>query len=164
MIRNEYYCQKCDESITKKQFGKTYFNPDIYSALCPDCEQNPNVSKGTDKQRKLAGKLREIGIDAIVEYKVPYKTGDSYRDKHIDIVDRDARLNIEVDDPGHIEGEQARNDLWRTYYALKEGWLTLRIPNVLTEDMRLEETAKAIVAIHDLVFDQLEAEEPISHS
>jgi very-short-patch-repair endonuclease len=58
----------------------------------------------------------------------------------------DARVNIEVDGKHHTQSNIAFSDLQRTYYSLKEDFLTLRIPNALVHS-KLEETADYITRI-----------------
>lgn len=81
--------------------------------------------------------LRKRGVPAKLEKFDGYKT--------IDIAIPEAKVNIEVDGAQHnFNARQALADLKRTYYSFKKGYLTLRIPNCLTKDKALEETADYI--------------------
>ena len=55
--------------------------------------------------------------------------------KHIDIVFERPKLHIEVDGIQHSQSpKQALSDLKRTFYSLQDGFMTLRIPNVLVRN------------------------------
>ena len=67
--------------------------------------------------------------------------------KHIDIVFERPKLHIEVDGIQHNQStKQALSDLKRTFYSIKEGYLTIRIPNVLVKD-ELNETTDYLVEL-----------------
>jgi very-short-patch-repair endonuclease len=95
--------------------------------------------KSTPRQRKLFYELKKRGVPAKLELNDGYKT--------IDIAVPDARVNIEVDGiPHNSFGYQALSDLKRTYYSMKKGYFTLRIPNSLI-DHHFEETIDLVVDI-----------------
>jgi len=53
MYESSLYCQQCgvEKAITIEQYKNTMYNDDIFRPLCPDCQINLKVSKGTDKQK-----------------------------------------------------------------------------------------------------------------
>ena len=106
--------------------------------------------KSTPRQRKLYYALKKEGVPAKLELNDGYKT--------IDIAVPDAMMNIEVDGiPHNSFGQQALSDLRRTYYSMKRGYFTLRIPNSLI-DHHFEETVRIIVGILNASREQLEDE------
>ena len=64
--------------------------------------------------------------------------------KHVDIVFERPKLHIEVDGIQHNQStRQALSDLKRTFYSMQDGYITIRIPNVLVRN-DLNETANFI--------------------
>lgn len=93
-------------------------------------------SSATDQEIALYEALLKRKVNVIPQYNDGHKT--------VDLAIPEAKLYIEVDGVAHCSKEKsAFTDLQRTYYSLKEGFVTLRIPNVLTED-KLNETADMI--------------------
>ncbi len=85
------------------------------------------IKRSTQETQELCLALKGQGIKAYIDLYDGHK--------HIDIAIPEAKLNIEVDGPQHnISSKQALSDLKRTYYSLKEGYFTLRIPNSLIAD------------------------------
>ena len=65
--------------------------------------------------------------------------------KHVDIVFERPKLHIEVDGIQHNQNpKQAFSDIKRTFYSIVDGYITLRIPNVLIRE-ELNETASFLV-------------------
>ena len=64
-------------------------------------------------------------------------------------------MHIEVDGRQHnTKSEQALSDIKRTYYSLKSGYITLRVPNSLLNKY-FEEGLKYIIGILAIRRDQL---------
>jgi len=93
----------------------------------------PSKPQPTQEARKLGEFLMQYG------HVVEFEKWDCY--KHIDIAIEEPKIYIEVDGKHHnLDKNQALRDLMRTYYSFKDdGYITLRIPNVLTRD---DETIK----------------------
>lgn len=109
------------------------------------------TDNSTARQRKLYYALKKQGVPAKMELNDGYKT--------IDIAVPDAMINIEVDGiPHNSFGRQALSDLQRTYYSMKKGYFTIRIPNSLI-DYHFEETVDLIVGILNESREQLEEED-----
>lgn len=104
----------------------------------PYSNQSNFGHKSTPQARELSELLRQYG------WEVELEKWDGH--KHIDIAIVECKANIEVDGQQHgYSREQALADLERTYYSFKKGYVTLRIPNVLTKDRyTIETTAKFI--------------------
>ncbi len=93
----------------------------------------------TFEAKKLYYALVDEGVPAKLELNDGYKT--------IDIAVPDAMINIEVDGGQHnFDSKQAISDLKRTYYSIKKGYFTIRIPNSLIRDY-FDDTVNLIVEI-----------------
>jgi very-short-patch-repair endonuclease len=91
----------------------------------------------TPEALKLGNLLKSMG------YNVEFEKYDGF--KHIDIAIVNKKVNIEVDGSHHHGKQQALRDLKRTFYSWNKDFVTLRIPNSLTEDdTTLKETAEYI--------------------
>jgi very-short-patch-repair endonuclease len=67
--------------------------------------------------------------------------------KHVDIVFERPKLHIEVDGIQHNQStRQALSDLKRTFYSMQDGFLTIRIPNILVRN-ELTETVNYLVKL-----------------
>jgi very-short-patch-repair endonuclease len=67
--------------------------------------------------------------------------------KHVDIVFERPKLHIEVDGIQHNQStRQALSDLKRTFYSMQDGFLTIRIPNILVRN-ELTETVNYLVEL-----------------
>jgi very-short-patch-repair endonuclease len=96
-----------------------------------------NKPEPTQQARRLGELLKNMG------YKVEFEKYDGF--KHIDIAIVNRKVNIEVDGGHHHGKTQALRDLKRTFYSWNKDFVTLRIPNSLTEDdTTLKETAEYI--------------------
>ena len=96
-----------------------------------------NKPKPTLQAEKLGELLKKYG------YHVEFEKYDGF--KHIDIAIVNKKVNIEVDGGHHHGKTQALRDLKRTFYSWNKDFVTLRIPNSLTEDdATLKETAEYI--------------------
>ena len=151
MAKRIYYCNKCwehkriDKVIDKNMHDLSMqtFNRD----LCTDCQKEirNHISPYADKLYKA---LFEKGFPVKQEW------WDGY--KHIDIVDIEANVHIEVDGLEHQEDhEQALLDLKRTFYSFLDGCFTLIIPNSLVNaDECFDETVNLIEHILNECYDQ----------
>jgi len=135
-----YFCNKCHKTISQEVYK---FSIDHYSiALCREHQPNQvkksysNKPEPTPEARRLGELLKKYG------YKVEFEKYDGY--KHIDIAIVKLKVNIEVDGSHHHSKEQALRDLKRTFYSWNKDYVTLRIPNSLTKEDTIEETAEYI--------------------
>jgi very-short-patch-repair endonuclease len=135
-----YFCNECGKTISEEVHR---FSKDHYSrALCMEHQPKPaNKShykkpEPTPQALKLGNLLKSMG------HKVEFEKYDGY--KHIDIAIVDKKVNIEVDGGQHQGKVQALRDLKRTFYSWNKSFVTLRIPNSLTKEETIEETAKYI--------------------
>lgn len=139
-----YFCNECNKTIPEEvyKYSKEHFS----RALCRDCqvdfkgkkvfEKKKNKPEPTPQALKLGNLLKSMG------YKVEFEKYDGY--KHIDIAIVNKKVNIEVDGGQHHGTQQALRDLKRTFYSWNKSYVTLRIPNCLTKEDTIEETAKYI--------------------
>jgi very-short-patch-repair endonuclease len=66
---------------------------------------------------------------------------------HVDIVFERPKLHIEVDGIQHNQStRQVLSDLKRTFYSMQDGFLTIRIPNILVRN-ELTETVNYLVEL-----------------
>ena len=85
------------------------------------------MAEPTIYENKLITKLKELEINAEPQYNDGHKSVDIFIPK--------ANLIIEVDGSHHhSDSNQALTDLLRTMYSMKEGKITLRIPNKLVDN------------------------------
>jgi len=127
---NSYVDKKvCKQSKTKHGFE-----------LCFECQQKLiSSNKSTIEATKLYLSLKKRDVPAELEKFNGYKT--------IDIAIVDAKVNIEVLGPhDHSKYKRALSDLKQTLYSFQDGYLTLRIPNVLIKK-NLEKTAKCVTEL-----------------
>ncbi len=159
-----YYCNKCREDIPNEVFE--YSMEHFKIPLCLVCQKKvgmgsrrkePRKPEPTPQQKKLAEYLKKF------EWKVELEKWDGY--KHIDIAIVDAKVNIEVDGPQHnADPKQALADLKRTFYSFKKGYVTLRIPNCLTQNEKtIKETADYIHEFLEESKIQLDDEEYVEY-
>ncbi len=134
------FCSKCNKSIDEKVYD--YSRKRWGNALCREHQPQPVKESSsikhqpTQEARKLGNLLIDMG------HKVEFEKYDGY--KHIDIAIVNKKVNIEVDGSQHHSKQQALRDLKRTFYSWNKDYVTLRIPNSLTQDNTIEETAKYI--------------------
>src|SRR5688572_8824642 len=134
MTMKKYYCIECDSMIDGNVFS--YSVEHFGLALCIDDQRwlKQMAKQTTFETICLYFALRERGVPAELEKFDGFKT--------IDIAITDAKINIEVDGCHHnFNPQQALADLQRTLYSFKKGYLTLRIPNSLVDEIHLEQTA-----------------------
>lgn len=127
---NSYIDKKvCKDSRTKHGFE-----------LCFECQQKLiSSNKGTSETTKLYLSLKKRHVPAELEKFDGFKI--------VDIAIDDAKVNIEVLGPHHLSKcKQALSDLRQTFYWFQNGYLTLRIPNVLIKK-NLEKTAKCVTEL-----------------
>lgn len=109
--------------------------------------------ESTSEAKKLYYALIDEGVPAKLELNDGYKT--------IDIAVPDAMINIEVDGGQHnFNSEQALSDLKRTYYSMKKGYFTIRIPNSLIRDY-FDDAVNLVVEILNESKKQLDEEEDL---
>ena len=129
-------CCHCNITISKQVFSFSMDNFEI--PLCIPCQEEFKLKcqKATPIAIELYKQLKKRGVPAELEKWDGNKT--------IDIAVVDAKVNIEVDGRQHnYNAQQALSDLYRTLFAFKKGYLTLRIPNTLIKH-DLEKTADLI--------------------
>ena len=137
--------------------------------LCPDCFGKTAPDDFTLqklhilREKILLKALTRKGLKCEWQKPVPYeKTEYVYVDcmngnveityeqcKHIDIAIDSYKLYIEIQGKHHQEdGKQRRSDMWRNYYANKEGYLPLHIPNnVFVSKKIFDDTVHEIIEI-----------------
>jgi hypothetical protein len=131
-------CLHCNSFVDKKvcKHSKTKYGFE----LCYECQQKLILSnKDTIDATRLYLSLKKRSVPAELEKFNGYKT--------IDIAIVDAKVNIEVEGPHHHpKYKQALTDLKQTLYSFQDGFLTLRIPDVLIKK-NLEETANCVTEL-----------------
>ena len=137
-----YFCNECNKTITEEVYR---YSKEHYSkALCREHQPN-QVKTSYQKQKKPEPTPQALRLGNLLTkygYKVEFEKYDGY--KHIDIAIVKSKVNIEVDGGQHHGTQQALRDLKRTFYSWDKNYVTLRIPNSLTKDDTIEETAKYI--------------------
>jgi len=114
---DKYYCKECKKRLSKAQYE--YCMGKLGIALCL---KHQKQYKATPQEKKLYRHLQKLGVDCELQKWDGYKT--------IDIVIKEAKLNIEVDGSQHIlNPKQLDADIKRTEYSQKKGWHTLRYRN-----------------------------------
>jgi len=127
-------CLHCHSYIDEKVY--IYSTTNYGFELCHTCQSSIDLNNSTGEATRLYLSLKRRGVPAQLEKYDGYKT--------IDIAVVDARVNIEVDAHQHVSNpKQALSELKRTYFSLRKGFLTLRIPTALIRES-LEETADYI--------------------
>jgi len=137
-------CDSCDIRVHSEQFIVSC-NKDFGVTLCYNClkQFKPGLRKSAKPANKLFFALRARSIDAKLSFADGHKTVDIYIPKSL--------LHIEVDGAHHnLDEKQAFKDLMRTYFSLKRGYFTIRIPNSLVKK-KLKDTTKFIIYIMDLM-------------
>jgi hypothetical protein len=127
------HCRNCSAAINQHVIA--YSTETFGYPLCISCQQDVGnkFNYSTKETINLYFSLRERGVPAELEKFDGYKT--------VDIAVVEARVNIEVDGEQHFNNaDQAFDDLQRTFFSFKKGFLTLRIPNVLVKQ-NLKQTA-----------------------
>lgn len=125
-----YYCIQCKNNISQKEYQYSFKN--FRKALC-------RLHQPTIEAKRFGKKLEEFG------WKIDYEKFDGF--KNIDISIEDAKVDIEIDGLQHsLTKEQALSDLKRTFFSYKkDGYITLRIPNILIRDEKTIEEAAIYV-------------------
>ena len=141
------HCRNCSAAISQHVISDsttTFGHP-----LCIPCQQDVGnkFNYSTKETINLYFSLRERGVPAELEKFDGYKT--------TDIAVVEARVNIEVDGPQHVNNaDQAFADLQRTFYSFKKGFLTLHIPDVLVKQ-NLNQTADYVTEFLNETFFRL---------
>lgn len=132
-------CEECDDEIS---VGVSIFSTDKFLiSLCKSCQDWFEIIRNTSTEETISlyFALKERGVPAKIEKYDGYKT--------IDIAVPEAKMNIEIDGMHHnFDARQALSDLQRTYYSLKKGYNTVRIPNSLIR-ISLDQTADLVTEI-----------------
>lgn len=140
-------CINCNHQPLHEEVIK-FSNTQYGVTLCRKCQAQyrNGLIKSANNANRLFFALKAINIEATLSHNDGIKTIDIYIEK--------ARLYIEVDGEQHnINAEQALTDLKRTYYAIQQGYITLRIPNSLVKK-QLKEAVNLIVHIVDILKDR----------
>ncbi len=142
------FCNECNKPISEEvyQYSRKHFS----RSLCREHQRISKKPEPTPPALKLGNLLKSMG------HKIEFEKYDGY--KHIDIAIVKSKVNIEVDGSQHQGKEQALRDLKRTFYSWNKEYVTLRIPNSLTQDNIIEETAKYIDKFLKANRNQLEKE------
>lgn len=135
-------CSNCNKPLPKKEFN--YSIKKYGKILCRECQENYEslkkkhekaLEKSTDEAIKIGDMLRRMG------YSVTNEKWDKH--KHIDLAIPELKVNLEIDGPKHNrDKEQALADLKRLFYSFEKGYITLHLPNSLTEKEVIYETGK----------------------
>lgn len=137
-----HHCILCSDIIDFRVYTHTVNLCGL--PVCKLCENEFRLrsKSASPRARKLYVELIRQGVKANLEDNDGYKT--------VDIVIHKARLHIEVDGLQHHRISQyAISDLKRTFYALSEGYVTVRIPNCLVDDS-LDETVLQLKKLIEL--------------
>ena len=135
----EIICMKCSTPISQAEF--TYSIEEYEIPLCYEHQGwfEDAMEITTFEAVLLYLMLGQNNIDALMEVDDGHKS--------IDLVVETAKLHIEVDGDHHnTDPSQAFSDLQRTYYSLRDGYITLRIPNILVTE-NLSGAMEYIIAI-----------------
>ena len=135
------FCNECKKLISEAEY--IYSKEHFSRPLCREHQRKPTTKKGyykkpepTPQALKLGNLLKNMG------HRVEFEKYDGY--KHIDIAIVKSKVNIEVDGGQHHGKQQALRDLKRTFYSWDKSFVTLRIPNCLTQEDTIHETAEYI--------------------
>lgn len=131
-------CIDCDNEISSRE--SFYSNHHYRLPLCQPCQHEfrTRYKRATKHAIRLYTALRLKNIYAILEM--------DDGEKQVDIAIKSAKLHIEVDGVQHYWATQALSDLQRTCYSLKNGTMTIHIPNALVRK-HLDQTVTYIVDI-----------------
>jgi hypothetical protein len=129
-------CLQCQKEIENAVYN--YSTQNYGHALCKSCQSwfknVTSYSTATKESVNLYFALKKLQVPAFLEVNDGFKT--------VDISVPDAKVHIEVDGKHHTHNpNQALADLKRTVHALKDGFITLRVPNSLVQH-NLDEAAK----------------------
>ena len=119
----QYYCSICKETITEKVYRASMNQFD--KALC-----KAHQKKVTLQALKLSKALDDKGVNHSLEYDDGFK--------HVDIAIKWAKLYLEIEGSQHLYvPKQMITDYKRDKYSLKDGFYTIRIPNmIIDKDIR----------------------------
>lgn len=134
-------CLNCHKSID----GNVYlYSKEHYGFnICIKCQKWLDHQITTNEVLDLYFALKIRGFEPELEKYDGYK--------HVDIVFERPKLHIEVDGAQHNRNtNQALSDLKRTFYSLRDGYMTIRIPNVLVRN-ELNETTDYLI---DLILER----------
>jgi hypothetical protein len=127
-----YYCYYCRCSISSNIY---YYSIDRYNIpLCIEDQHKHSLNisqnnihalaKATPEAKALYIELLKCQVPAILELWDGYKSPDITIHKEL--------VHIEIDGSQHrMDFSQAISDLERTVHSLRNGYITLRIPNIL---------------------------------
>lgn len=137
-------CPRCRSKLVRREKNN---HPFVGCSRFPKCWYTRKVdqlsfnkySHPTKKAHLLAEALRARMIVCKLEYFDGHK--------HIDIAIPESKIYIEIDGKQHfLNPSQIITDLYRDRYSEKDGFITIRIPNVILENNCIE-VADAIVEV-----------------
>jgi very-short-patch-repair endonuclease len=135
-------CLECSKAFS---YREAQYSLRVFKiSLCSHCQSafKLNCQKASKNEIALYKGLLQSGVLAKLQKFDDFKT--------IDIVVPEAMVHIEVDGSQHnTKADQALKDLKRTYFSLKEGYFTLRIPNSLVRT-HFKEALTFIIGILEL--------------
>lgn len=122
----ERVCKNCSNPLKEHPLHT------IESIFCESCKVSFISRNGrpTKQEILLYNVLRSRNIPSTLYYNDGFKT--------IDIVVEESKVHIEVDGKDHHNSSKALSDLKRSYYSIKNGYVTLRIPNSLIDNLDSE--------------------------
>lgn len=142
-------CQNCSVKLRHKNV--TFCERFFPFMLCFDCQtwfKDKSISTESAKSLFLALKIRDL----------PVQLEKFDGKKTIDIAIPKYRMNIEVDGSHHnTNADQAKSDLFRTYYSFKKEFNTFRIPNSLINE-NLDLTADILKDMIEFNFKRIQRE------
>lgn len=145
-------CSLCNGVISKDEFDYSIKN--FGELLCRSCQKNNNSLKQKYQKKKEKLTYEEITLyETLIKIRIPAKLEQWDGYKHIDIAIPEVKVNIEVDGMQHAYNQkQALSDLKRTFYSLKKGYVTIRIPNKLIQ----EDLYKTVGYLKKLIYSRAE--------
>lgn len=148
-MADDILCQKCSAKL--KHDNVTYCERFFPFMLCVKCQywyNDKGISTTSAKSLFLALKVRDL----------PVQLEKFDGKKTIDIAIPKYRMNIEVDGSHHnTNADQAKSDLFRTYYSFKKEFNTFRIPNSLINE-NLDLTADILKDMIEFNFKRIQRE------
>lgn len=132
-------CIDCNTEISSGELLFSKYHYGLQLCITCQCGFKTRYKRATSHAIRLYAAIRSKNIRAELE------GSDGY--KKIDIAISSAKLHIEVDGfQHHFRPSQALIDLQRTCYSLKDGYVTIRIPNGLIRK-HLDQTVTYIADI-----------------
>lgn len=122
----EGFCKECNKPLGQ------HAPYSLNSILCSSCKIGfiSRNRKPTRQEILLYNILKTRNIPSTLYYDDGYKT--------IDLVVKESKVHIEIDGKDHHNSTTALSDLKRSYHSMKNGYVTLRIPNSLIDHLDSE--------------------------